>query len=361
MTRKERYDVRRATDLWKKLTSFENVHAAAYRVFRGKREQVQAGEFFRDLEGNLLKLRQELVDGSYEPGPYRSFWISDPKPRLISAAPFRDRVVHHSLVSVIEPVFERRFIAHSYACRTGRGTHRALRRFEGWARSTRYVLKMDVRKFFPSMDHEILKARLHRAIKDSAVLALCNLIIDSSNEQEHVLHHFPGDNLLTPLERRRGMPIGNLTSQFFANVYLDKLDHFAKERLRIGKYLRYVDDFCCFHDDKGYLQAVREEVAGCLSSMRLKLNEEKSRIRQLKEGVEFLGFVVLPDRTRLNQRGIRRQRTRMRHLRTQYAAGDITWAEVKASCQAWNAHAAHGDTWNLRAEVFRQGVFRNAW
>ena len=350
--------MKRTGGLWNSVTAFENLHRAAYKVLRGKRGQVQAGDFFYDIEGNLLCLQSDLVGRSYRPGQYRTFWISDPKPRLISAAPFRDRVVHHALVNIIEPVFECRFIEHSYACRTGKGTHRALRQFTRWARTSRYVLKMDIHKFFPSVDHIIVKEAIERCIKDPAVLSLCNLIVDSSNEQEHVVQYFPGDTLLTPVERRRGIPIGDLTSQFFANIYLDGLDHFVKERLRVSRYLRYVDDFCCFHDDKEFLRYVRKEVVQYLATIRLKLNEGKSRMRQLKEGIEFLGFVVFPERTRLNQRGVRRQRTRMKLLQHAYACGEISWEQVHASLQAWNAHANHGDTWRLRDDIFRAGVFK---
>jgi retron-type reverse transcriptase len=158
--------MRRHGGLWPELGSFANLHAAAVEALRGKRGRVYAGRFFRDLEANLLGLQQELLAGRYTPGAYRTFWIQDPKPRLISAAPFRDRVVHHALVRVIEPFFERRFVHHSYACRRGKGTHAALAQFVEWARGSRFVLKLDVRKFFPSIDHDLLKARLRRTLKD---------------------------------------------------------------------------------------------------------------------------------------------------------------------------------------------------
>ena len=196
--------MKRIGNLWPGVITFDNLYRAAYRVLRGKRGQVRAGHFFFDLEGELFRLQRELISQIYRPGGYRTFWISDPKPRLISAASFRDRIVHHALVQVIEPVFERRFIHHSYACRKGKGNHRALRQFVKWARSARYVLKLDVRKFFPSIDHEILKKTIRAAIKDVRVLELCDLIIDGSNRQERVVMHFPGDDLLSPILRRLG-------------------------------------------------------------------------------------------------------------------------------------------------------------
>ena len=349
--------MKRASKLWSQVIAFDNLHRAAFLVLRGKRGQVQAGHFFFDLEGEVLRLQRELASRTYEPGGYRSFWISDPKPRLISAASFRDRVVHHALISVIEPVFERRFAHHSYACRKGKGNHRALAQFTRWARASRYVLKLDVRKFFPSIDHDILKDTIRKTIKDREVLNLCNRIIDGSNKQEPVPIHFPGDDLLSPVRRRRGIPIGNLTSQFFANVYLDDLDHFIKERLRVRRYLRYVDDFACFSDDRAQLRRWRSDISEKLLDLRLRLNEGKSRIRQAKEGIEFLGFVVLPDRLRLNARNIRRMRHRGGLMREAYERGDIDWSSVNASLQAWNAHAAQGDTWMLRSDVFRNAVF----
>jgi retron-type reverse transcriptase len=343
--------MKRHNQLWPRITSLENLDRAARAVLKGKRSKAHAGRFFQDWETNLLSLQRELLSGRYEPGTYRSFWIQDPKPRLISAAPFRDRVVHHALIQVIEPLFEPRFIHDSYACRTGKGQHRALARFTAWARATRYVLKLDVARFFPSLDHEILKAILRRALKDPDVLALCDRIIDGSNEQEHVVHWFPGDDLLSPAARRKGLPIGNLTSQFFANVFLDQLDHHVKERLRVKRYLRYVDDMCICGDDKAALTDLRAEILDFLLGLRLRLNERKSRIRRLKEGIEFLGFVVLPDRIRLNARAVRRQRARMKWIGREMAAGQITPQDAAASFEPWCAHAAHGDTWRLVGDV----------
>ncbi|HBE67465.1 MAG TPA: Retron-type reverse transcriptase [Planctomycetaceae bacterium] len=167
------------------------------------------------LERELWALREQLVTKAYQPGEYRSIYIYEPKKRLISAAPYRDRIVHHALTGVLEPIFEPTFIFDSYACRAGKDTHAAVSRCQQFTRRFRSVLKADIRKFFPSMDHEILKSRLARKIKDPDVLWLAGLIIDNSNPQEDVTHYFPGDDLLTPLERACGIPIGNQTSQFF--------------------------------------------------------------------------------------------------------------------------------------------------
>ena len=351
--------MKRVGHLFESVVALENLHEAARRALRGKRSRPEACAFFVDLEANLLDLRRGLRDRSYKPGAYRTFRIRDPKPRLISAAPFRDRVVHHAIVQVIEPHFERRFIHHSYACRVGRGSHAALGQFVTWARRSGTVLKLDIKKYFPSIDHAILKRTVSRVIKDQDLVDLIDLIVDRSNAQEPVLDFFPGDDLFTPMSRRVGLPIGNLTSQFFANVYLDALDHFVTDRLRAGRYLRYMDDFIICDSDKGRLADHRAAIREFLFALRLRLNEGKSRIRRLKEGVEFLGFVVLPDRLRVNQRGVRRQRRRMRALRLAYAVGEMPWTDVSASLTAWDAHARHGKTWRLRRDVYRRGFTRS--
>ena len=195
---------------------------------------------------------------------------------------------------MLEPIFERSFIADSYACRKGKGTHAAVDRCQQFARRFRYVLKADVQKFFPSLDHEILKGLVARKIKDPDVLWLVDRIIDHSNPQEAVLNWFPGDDLFTPSERRRGIPIGNQTSQFFANVYLDPLDHFVKDRLGIKGYVRYVDDFLVFSDDKRQLAEVREQIRDFLASLRLRLHRDKSVVFPAREGIRFLGYRVFP-------------------------------------------------------------------
>jgi retron-type reverse transcriptase len=352
--------MRRVAGLWPHVIAFESLHRAAHAVLRGKRSRPSAGDLFFELESELLSLQGQLASHRYRPGPYRTFWIHEPKPRLISAAPIRDRVVHHALVAAIEPVFERRFVHHSYACRRGRGTHRALRQFVAWARSSRFVLKLDVHRFFPSIDHAILKQRLRRSLKDPDVLWLCDTILDASNEQEPCTAWFSGDDLFTPFVRRRGIPIGNLTSQFFANVLLDALDHFVVEELRIGRYLRYVDDVCLFGDDKARLRAARSEIVRFLEAMRLRLNEGKSRLRRVSEGVEFLGFVVWPDQLRLGRTAVRRQRRRMKRLRRGFAAGTVRAEDVSASVVAWVAHASQGSTSGLRRHVLRGAFGRGA-
>ena len=215
--------MKRHRDLWTQIISFENLIQAARQAQQGKRFRRTVLAFNHHLEDELHQIQDELVQKTYCPGEYRAFRIFDPKPRLISAAPYRDRVVHHALCNVIVPLLDRTFISDTYANREGYGTHRALKRFTHFDRSSQYVLLCDIRKYFPSIDHQILKTILRRKIRCPDTLWLIDTIIDGSNEQDPAIEYFPEDDLLTPLERRKGLPIGNLTSQFFANLYLNGL------------------------------------------------------------------------------------------------------------------------------------------
>ena len=232
---------RRADGLFDGMATFGALCAAASRAAVGKRRGPGPAAFLANLETEILALERELLAGTWRPGGYVSFEVRDPKRRLISAAPFRDRVVHHAVHAVIAPLFERGFIDHTYANRAGKGTHRALARYERLRDRHRHVLRGDIYRYFPAIDHEVLKADLRRRIACRQTLAVLDRIVDASNPQEPVNLYYPGDDLFTPFERRRGLPIGNLTSQLFANVYLDRLDHFVTEVLR-APYLRYVDD-----------------------------------------------------------------------------------------------------------------------
>jgi len=245
----------------------------------------------------------------------------------------------------------------AFANRRGYGTHRALRRFTSYLRSSEWVLQCDVRKFFPSIDHALLKATLRRRVKCADTLWLLDTIVDGSNEQEPVVEWFPGDGLLEPIGRRRGLPIGNLTSQFFGNVYLDGLDHFIQDELRWGKYLRFVDDFALFGDDPERLDEARSRIEDFLVKLRLKIHPVKSQRRRCRYGASFLGFVVGPTTVRVRGENLWRGRRRVRRLQRQYADGRIGVADVAASVGSWLAHLAHGDTAGLRRRIAEGLVF----
>jgi retron-type reverse transcriptase len=357
--------MKRYGDLWQAVTAFENVLMAARQAQRGKRFRPNVLKFNYHLESELFQLQRELQTQTYQPGAYRTFRIFEPKPRLISAAPYRDRVVHHALCNVIMPILERTFIADSYANRIGFGTHRALRRFIEFTRSHRYILQCDIQKYFPSIDHEILKTILRRKIKCPETLWLIDTIIDHSNAQEPVLEYFPGDDLLTPGQRRHGLPIGNLTSQFFANCYLNGFDHFVKEHLKVGQYLRYVDDFALFSDDDGFLTEAKQAIVSYLTTLRLRMHPVKSQLFATRIGANFVGFRVLPTgepwpqqiRIRVRNDNLRRSRHRLRALQTAYASGEISLTQLTQAIRSWIAHLEHGDTWHLRQDIFQTWSF----
>jgi retron-type reverse transcriptase len=344
--------MKRHGNLWPQVIDFNNLLDAAGKAQRGKRYRENVLYFNSRLADEIQRLQDELGAKTYQPGEYKTFQIVEPKKRLISAAPYRDRVVHHALCNVIGPIFERMFIRDTYANRTGYGTHRALRRFTGFARSSRYALQCDIRKYFPSIDHQILKTILRRKIKCADTLWLIETIIDASNEQEERVVYFPGDELWTPHERRRGLPIGNLTSQFFANVYLDGLDRFVKERLLAPMYVRYVDDFALFGDDRDQLSEWRRQIEEYLASLRLQIHPVKSQLFETRLGVSFVGYRVLPEKIRVRNDNLRRARKRLRGLQAAYRRGEKLLDEITQSLRSWIAHLEHGDTWRLRERVF---------
>lgn len=352
--------MKRHGNLWEQLISFENLLLAATKACRGKRFRPDVAGFQFHLERELWRLHEELRDKTYRPGAYRSFFIREPKLRQISAAPYRDRVVHHALVNVLEPIYERTFIRDSYACRRDKGTHAAVDRCRHFSRRFRYVLKADIQKFFPSLDHEILKAILARKIKDVEVLNLVGNIIDHGNPQEVVCNWFPGDDLFTPSERRRGIPIGNQTSQFFANVYLDPLDHFVKDRLRFKGYVRYVDDFLVFADDKRELAMVRERITDFLCTLRLRLHSTKCVVFPVRAGIRFLGYRVFPTHRLLVKENVRRFRRRLRRMQRDYADRLISFQKIHQRLMSWIGHARQANTYRLRSEIFDKIAFQRA-
>jgi retron-type reverse transcriptase len=343
--------------LFEQIVCFPNLLAAAERARRGKRLRPDVAAFHFELERQLVALEDELRSRRYAPGPYRTFAICDPKPRLISAAPYRDRVVHHALCRVIEPIFERTFIHDSYACRAGKGTHAALHRATRFCRRFRHVLKCDVRKFFPSMDHAILRGLLARKLKCPGTLWLLDTILAASNPQEPRRDYFPGDDLFSPDTRRRGIPIGNLTSQFFGNVMLNPLDHFVQETRRHPGYVRYADDFLVFGDDPAALRDLLAALREFLLAFRLRLHPDKCQVFRVRDGVPFLGWQLFPDHRRLRRStGLRIQRG-LRRLAAAYATGFVDLARVRASIASWLGFLRHGDTLGLQTRLLAQTVF----
>ena len=344
--------VKRHSNLFDRIADFAALRRAALLAAKGKRKKSGAAAFLANMERELLRLERELRDRSYKPGRYVTIEIHDPKRRLVSAAPFRDRVVHHALCGEVQPVFERGFIGNSFANRVGKGAHKAVATYERYRDRHAHVLRCDIYRYFPAIDYAILKAAFRRRIACEGTLWLLDSIVDGSNAQEPVNLHFPGDDLFTPFERRRGLPIGNLTSQFFANLHLDPLDHFATEVLA-APYVRYVDDFALFHDDPAVLAAWRDRIAAFLEKRRLLLHPRKTFIAPTRDPATFLGFVLMgPGWRRLPEDNVRRFRNRLRGLVARRKARTITLDEETLHIRSWVAHAAHADTWRLRTAIF---------
>lgn len=336
--------------------TWENLYTAYRKAAKGKRSRRPAAAFEFKLEDNLIQLQEELATETYRPGAYVNFTIHEPKRRLISAAPFRDRVVHHALCQVIEPAFERSFIDHSYANRVGKGTHRALDSCQRGLGRYRYLLSCDIKQFFPSIDHHLLQRTLNRHLQDGALRRLIALILSSGNgvlSEAYDMVYFPGDELFA-CSRPRGLPIGNLTSQFWANCYLNEFDHFVLRRLKAPAYLRYVDDFLLFGDDADHLWRCREAIITRLAQLRLTLHEASALVRPTSEGTRFLGFQLYATHRRLVRRKGVQYRRKLNQLLAGYTHGDVNRTTLDRSVRGWINHVRYGDTWGLRKAILQE-------
>ncbi len=343
--------------LYPQVCTYENLYAA-FRAARknGKRKKAQVAAFELNLEDELLRLQEELTNKTYRPGAYHNFYVYERKRRKISAAPFRDRVVHHALCRVIQPIFDARMMHDSYACRLKKGTHRALDRAQHFSRAHPYALQCDVAQFFPSIDHAILRGMLARFIADDDVLWLIDQLLASGKDvlvDEYEPQYFPGDDLFA-VNRPRGLPIGNLTSQFWANVYLNELDYFVKHELHCAAYVRYADDFILFGDDKSLLCEWRRQIIRFLETLRLRLHEARASIFPTRDGFTFLGFRVFPDHRRLRNDNARLFARRLRAMNQAYARREISLDKMTERVISWVAHARHGNTYRLRTHIFNR-------
>jgi len=329
--------VRRAGDLFERAVTFEALLAAARRAARGKRRKRPVARFLLDLEPEVLALRAELRAGTWRPSPFRTFLIAEPKIRRISAVPFRDRVVHHALMDVLAPVLDKTLIPDSYACREGKGGHRAVREAQAFARAGGYFLKTDVEHCFETLDHDVVLGLVARKVKDRRVLDLLDRIVRAPVEGAA-----PG----------RGLPIGSLTSQHLANYTLGFLDRFAKERLGLRRYLRYMDDILAFADRKETLhEALAALRAFARDQLRLTLKEQATRIAPVEEGVPFLGFRVFPGTVRLGRAARLRFARRLLAKERACARGEIDEAVLAREAQSLVAHVQAANTRAFRRSV----------
>lgn len=300
----------------------------------------------------MLNLQKELRKQTYEPRLMKTFIIRDPKTRVISASAFRDRIVHHALCNIIEPVFDKTFIYDSYANRKGKGTHAALGRFYYFIRKVSangkllpcakdrnqvfgYALKADIRHCFDSVDHEVMMRIMSRRIHDEKVLWLIKKIL---------ANHFT---------KGKGMPIGNLTSQFFANVYLNELDYFSKHRLKVKYYIRYVDDFVIFDASQEKLEFYKTEIRKFLQTIKLELHPQKSKVVPLHKGIKFLGFRVFYKHKLPKKGNVRSIRRRIDHFIELYKDGIVDKNEIFERVEGWNAYAMHANTYKFRKRLMK--------
>ncbi len=301
--------------LFQKLVSFENLLIASKKAVLGKKPKLDLLSFISNREEELLQLQSSLIDHTWTPSPFHSFQIFEPKPRLISSTCFKDRIVHHALCQIIEKDLERISIFDSYACRPHKGLHKALQKLQVYSKSWQFYLKIDIEHFFETADHDILFSQLQRLFKDKELLMLMKKIID---------HGAPGS------QSGKGLPIGNLTSQFWSNFYLGHLDLFIKHQLRVKGYIRYMDDMVLFADSIEDLQRYLCCIQGFVEQkLKLKLKEKATILSAVSHGIPYLGFRVWPNQIRLDSARKRRLLRRLKGIHSQLKAGYLISHTVK--------------------------------
>ncbi|CAM5290150.1 reverse transcriptase domain-containing protein [Eoetvoesiella caeni] len=316
--------------LWAEVVDFDNLYRAFQSARKGKRYQHDVMEFAANLEENLINMQNHLIWKSWAPGPQREFVVREPKLRLIQAPPFADRVIHHALVRVVEPYFERKFIADSFACRTGKGTQRAVMRTQHFLRVAKrnwgddiYVVKCDISKYFASIVHSVLMGQVRATISDQGVLWLWEAIIAAYGHDQGL-----------------GLPVGSLTSQLGANIVLNRLDHVAKDDMGLHHYVRYMDDFVVIVRNKAEAQRVLQTLDDTVRGLGLWLNP-KSAIHPWQRGVDFCGYRIWPSHILPRKRNIKRARADFKRLMRQYYSGQVEMTHVRERVMSFLAYAKH--------------------
>jgi RNA-directed DNA polymerase len=327
--------------LYHTIYDFNNIILAWRKARKGKTKRDYVVEFEENFEENLRQLRLELMSLSYKPKPLETFILRDPKTRKISRAEFKDRIVHHALCNIIAPLMEKSFIYDSHANQIGKGNLKAIERFDKFRRkvsknNTRksFVLKADIKHYFQEVNHKILLDILEKKLKDENLINLIKKILINGQVSEGV-----------------GMPLGNLTSQFLANVYLNELDYFVKHKLKARYYIRYVDDFIILHKDKNQLKTWKKEINNFLQkNLDIELHKDKSRIISLSRGTDFVGFRNFYHYKLLRKRNCRSICAKIE----KHKQGNIPFEQLLESFQGWNAYAKWGNTYKFRKRIFRE-------
>lgn len=337
---------------------FENLFNAYKKAIKCKRYRTDVMEYTDRLEENLIELQNEFIWKTYSVGQYNIFYVYEPKKRMIMSLQFKDRVAQHAIYSQINPYFEKQFINDSYACREGKGTHRAIKRLQNWLRKTDrkqerfYYLKLDISKYFYRVDHEILMGILQRKIADKDLLHVLSVIINCEDTHFGLpLGADVGNVAYDELLGEVGSPIGNLTSQMFANLYLNELDQHCKHKLRLHYYIRYMDDIIILHHDKKYLEEVKRDIAGFLEEkLHLQLNN-KTCIRPTSMGIEFVGFRVWSTHIKLRKKTAKKMKKRLKYLFTAYAAGEVDQETLDRSIASYRGILKHFNSYGLRQDL----------
>ena len=331
-------------DLWKELCSYNNLFFAYKKARKHKTTKDYVIEFEMNLKHNLQPLRSELLLHSYRPKPLVNFIIRDPKTRKISKSDFRDRIVHHALCNIIEPIFEKAFIYDSFANRISKGTLKAIKRFDYFKRKASsnnskscYVLKADIRKYFENVDHDVLMEVIKSKINDGRIIWLIRAILN---------------NCVGGGRSKVGMPLGNLTSQFFANVYLNELDHFVKHKLKAKYYIRYVDDFVILHSDKSLLVDYKNQIDNFLKNkLQIELHPDKSKIIHIGNRLNFLGFRMFYYHKLLKKSNLRKMKTKFEFLMREYEKGKTDYDTIYDFFEGWLAYAKHANIHRFRKRI----------
>lgn len=331
-------------DLYSQVSNLSNLVLAYRKARKHKTRKYYVLEFEEYLQDNLKNLQEELKNQTYKPQQLKTFILRDPKTRKISKSAFRDRIVHHALVRIIEPIFDKIFIYDSCANRRGKGNLFALKRFDLFKRkvtnnlhSKAFCFKADIKHYFQEVNHDILLEIICRKIKDEKVIFLIKKILANGVLQTGFCD--------------KGMPLGNLTSQFFANVYLNELDYFVKHKLKVKYYIRYVDDFVILHNSKEQLKIWKQEIESFLTEkLKIELHLDKSKIISLSKGVDFVGFRCFWYHKLLRKRNIKKMFMKVK----KYKIGEISKEKLFESFQGWNAYAKWANSYNLRRKVVQQ-------
>lgn len=323
--------MKRAGNLFDEIIDWNNIAMAAYKAFRHSGSSYRVFEFRNSFLKNINEIRSQLINGSIEIGNYNTFIIYEPKERLISAAPFEQRVLHHAIMNVCHKYFEKNLIYDTYASRPRKGVHKAVKRVQESARKYKYYAKLDIRKFFDSIDHNILKFKLSRLFKDSRLLGIFERIIDSYGHG-------------------KGVPIGNLTSQYFANYYLSEVDHYMKEKLKVEVYVRYMDDVVLMSKDKDKLRRLVHSYI-CFVSEHLGLEVKPPIISRTCFGIAFLGYKVYAKKLLLNGKGKRRYRKNLCKLEGLYSKSKISETEYSNRLLSLLAYIRFADTYKFRQKT----------